>query len=237
MRRSGRPRREDRHRGDLLLVHAQEIVSACVRHDDLLAMQTENAVRVCIDRPAVGVGGRLIGRDVGIELPLPLALQLCSHQVPELSPDVAGRRLPKSGVLAPHDGAPPRSAGRRTWQGPAPPRPASATKSAPFLSKARPRGLSRLIMTGVTVAGVATPAPAAASATQNTPRTAVSLSVIRLSLLSERSVLGCRYSTLDRATDPLKPAFRRRIALVCSCETRDSVTPSTSPISRNVRSS
>ena len=32
-------------------------------------------------------------------------------------------------------------------------------------------------------------------------------------------------------------AFRRRIAFVCSWETRDSVTPSTSPISRSVSSS
>jgi hypothetical protein len=36
---------------------------------------------------------------------------------------------------------------------------------------------------------------------------------------------------------PARRAFRRRIAFVCSCETRDSVTPSTSPISRSVSSS
>ena len=41
-----------------------------------------------------------------------------------------------------------------------------------------------------------------------------------------------------RATGhPARRAFRRRIAFVCSCETRDSVTPSTSPISRSVSSS
>ena len=40
-----------------------------------------------------------------------------------------------------------------------------------------------------------------------------------------------------RATAPPRRAFRRRIAFVCSCETRDSVTPSTSPISRRVSSS
>ena len=36
---------------------------------------------------------------------------------------------------------------------------------------------------------------------------------------------------------PARCAFRRRIAFVCSCETRDSVTPRTSPISRSVSSS
>ena len=36
---------------------------------------------------------------------------------------------------------------------------------------------------------------------------------------------------------PPRRAFRRRIAFVWSCETRDSVTPSTSPISRRVSSS
>ena len=40
-----------------------------------------------------------------------------------------------------------------------------------------------------------------------------------------------------RAAAPAKRAFRRRIAFVCSWETRDSVTPSTSPISRSVSSS
>ena len=38
------------------------------------------------------------------------------------------------------------------------------------------------------------------------------------------------------ATDESR-AFRRRIAFVCICDTRDSVTPSTSPISRSVSSS
>jgi alpha-glucosidase len=41
----------------------------------------------------------------------------------------------------------------------------------------------------------------------------------------------------SRAGEPASLAFRRRIAFVCSCETRDSVTPSTSPISRRVSSS
>ena len=40
-----------------------------------------------------------------------------------------------------------------------------------------------------------------------------------------------------RAEAPARRDLRRRIALVCSCETRDSVTPSTSPISRSVSSS
>ena len=40
-----------------------------------------------------------------------------------------------------------------------------------------------------------------------------------------------------RAGRPASRAFSRRIAFVCSCETRDSVTPSTSPISRRVSSS
>src|SRR5512133_214118 len=41
----------------------------------------------------------------------------------------------------------------------------------------------------------------------------------------------------SRAGEPARRAFRRRIAFVWSCETRDSVTPSTSPISRRVSSS
>src|SRR5438105_3806229 len=40
-----------------------------------------------------------------------------------------------------------------------------------------------------------------------------------------------------RVAEPASRALRRRIAFVCSCETRDSVTPSTSPISRRVNSS
>ena len=40
-----------------------------------------------------------------------------------------------------------------------------------------------------------------------------------------------------RAGEPESRALRRRIAFVWSCETRDSVTPSTSPISRRVSSS
>jgi len=48
--------------------------------------------------------------------------------------------------------------------------------------------------------------------------------------------LGDRYS-VARVAEPASRAFRRRIAFVCSCETRDSVTPSTSPISRRVSSS
>ena len=40
-----------------------------------------------------------------------------------------------------------------------------------------------------------------------------------------------------RVIEPPRRAFRRRIALVWSCETRDSVTPRTSPISLRVRSS
>ncbi len=40
-----------------------------------------------------------------------------------------------------------------------------------------------------------------------------------------------------RAAAPARRTLRRRIAFVCSCETRDSVTPSTSPISRRVSSS
>ena len=46
----------------------------------------------------------------------------------------------------------------------------------------------------------------------------------------------CYVSAGSRAT-PERCAFRRRIAFVCSCETRDSVTPRTSPISRRVSSS
>src|SRR6185503_21391802 len=44
-------------------------------------------------------------------------------------------------------------------------------------------------------------------------------------------------SSEARSRLPWSFALRRRIALVCSWETRDSVTPSTSPISRSVSSS
>src|SRR5439155_6621336 len=44
-------------------------------------------------------------------------------------------------------------------------------------------------------------------------------------------------SNVVRVAAPESRAFRRSTAFVCSCETRDSVTPSTSPISRRVSSS
>ena len=44
-------------------------------------------------------------------------------------------------------------------------------------------------------------------------------------------------SKVERVAAPESRAFRRSTAFVCSCETRDSVTPSTSPISRSVSSS
>jgi hypothetical protein len=44
-------------------------------------------------------------------------------------------------------------------------------------------------------------------------------------------------SNVVRVAAPASRAFRRSTAFVCSCETRDSVTPSTSPISRRVSSS
>src|SRR4051812_22012119 len=43
------------------------------------------------------------------------------------------------------------------------------------------------------------------------------------------------HSSSRSASSPCRRERRRRTALVCSCETRDSVTPSTSPISRSVR--
>ena len=51
-----------------------------------------------------------------------------------------------------------------------------------------------------------------------------------------RNAVARDYADGTRAAPPRR-AFKRRIAFVCSCETRDSVTPSTSPISRRVSSS
>jgi hypothetical protein len=45
------------------------------------------------------------------------------------------------------------------------------------------------------------------------------------------------YVSAGSRAAPARCAFRRKIAFVCSCDTRDSVTPSTSPISRSVSSS
>ena len=57
----------------------------------------------------------------------------------------------------------------------------------------------------------------------------------RISSGESRIVTGCRQPSGTRAAP--RRALRRRIAFVCSWETRDSVTPSTSPISRSVSSS
>ena len=48
---------------------------------------------------------------------------------------------------------------------------------------------------------------------------------------------GLLYVSAGSRAAPARCAFRRRIAFVCSCDTRDSVTPSTSPTSRSVSSS
>ena len=48
---------------------------------------------------------------------------------------------------------------------------------------------------------------------------------------------AAQVSKVERVVAPESRAFRRSTAFVCSCETRDSVTPSTSPISRRVSSS
>ena len=45
------------------------------------------------------------------------------------------------------------------------------------------------------------------------------------------------YASAVARTPPERRALRRSTAFVWSCETRDSVTPSTSPISRSVSSS
>jgi len=46
---------------------------------------------------------------------------------------------------------------------------------------------------------------------------------------------AARYPIAAGSISSRRRPLRRRMALVCSCETRDSVTPSTSPISRSVR--
>lgn len=64
--------------------------------------------------------------------------------------------------------------------GPAPPRPASATKSAPAAPNARPRGLSRPVITGLTVLAAALVAAASV--------TAAAAAATKTSMISERRI-------------------------------------------------
>ena len=59
----------------------------------------------------------------------------------------------------------------------------------------------------------------------------------RLVRLELPDLEAAQASKVERVVAPASRAFRRNTAFVCSCETRDSVTPSTSPISRSVSSS
>ena len=54
-------------------------------------------------------------------------------------------------------------------------------------------------------------------------------------LQGQAATRAARRQTVSPSGSPWRRDFRRRTALVCSWETRDSVTPRTSPISRRVR--
>ena len=58
--------------------------------------------------------------------------------------------------------------------------------------------------------------------------------LLTVSAAAEHLACGGRYSASPMGS-PWRRDFRRSTAFVCSCETRDSVTPSTSPISLSVR--
>ena len=110
----------------------------------------------------------------------------------------------------------------------------------PLLDRAEPVRLSRLEEQRLDERGL--PDPAVADDGDVADLARLGDMARRLALLDvglERRIVTELLTSRGRrgAGEPESRALRRRIAFVWSCETRDSVTPSTSPISRRVSSS